>query len=226
MTPPIRRHTDVLLETTGFAGRRMLDIGCGDGRLLGWAAAQGADPVGLDPQHGQLERARLSAPGQPLVRGHGECLPFASGRFDLVLCFNSLHHVPLEAQWQALAEASRVLATGGELVVVEPLAEGEHFALLRPVDDETEVRREAFRALHAAAALGLRMTRETFYGNLVVEASVVALRQRFLAIDASRAAALDRARDEVEHLFETLGRPVDGGRAFVQPMRLNRLQRQ
>ena len=161
----------------------------------------------------------------PLVAGRGEALPFASGRFDLVLFFNSLHHVPLAAQWQALAEAARVLAAGGELLVVEPLPEGEHFALLQPVDDETEVRREAFRALHAAGALGLRMALEGFYASRVVEPSWVAVRERFLAVDPRRSAALGRAQPEIERRFAALGEPVEGGRAFIQPMRLNLLRR-
>ena len=154
MTPPPRRHTEVLRETMRWQGRRLLEVGCGDGRLLGWAASEGASPVGLDPGPAQLARARANAPGVPLVAGRGEALPFASGRFDLVVYFNSLHHVPLERSGRRWPRPVARLARDGELLVVEPLPEGEHFALLQPVDDETDVRREAFRAIHAAGALG------------------------------------------------------------------------
>ena len=225
MPPPTRRHTDILREAVELPGRRLLEIGCGDGRLLAWAGAQGAMPIGLDPDAGQLSRAARNAPALPLVAGRGERLPFVSACFDLVVCFNSLHHVPLASQWDALAEIARVLRSGGVLVVVEPLAEGEHFALLRRIDDETEVRREAFRALHAAATLGLRMLSEGFYASRVVEPSLDAVRDRFLAVDPGRQVAFDHARPELEQLFATLGEPVAGGRAFVQPMRLNLLQR-
>ena len=159
------------------------------------------------------------------MAGRGEALPFASGQFDLVVYFNSLHHVPLERQWQAVAEAGRALDRDGELLVVEPLPEGEHFALLQPVDDETDVRREAFRAIHAAGALGLHMALEAFYVSRVVERSWEALSERFLAVDPGRADALALARPEVERQFATLGEPADGGRAFIQPMRLNLLRR-
>jgi ubiquinone/menaquinone biosynthesis C-methylase UbiE len=221
----MRRHTDVLLETTAFQGRRLLEIGCGDGRLLGWAQARGAVPCGLDPNRDHLARARRNAPDASLVAGRGERLPFLGASFDLVLCFNSLHHIPLASQWEALCEAARVLVSGGELLVVEPLAEGEHFALLRQIDDETEVRGEAFRAMHAAATLGLQMTQERFYDSRVVEASPAAVRARFLAADTTRAAMLDRLADELDRMFAKLGTPVEGGRAFVQPMRLNLLRR-
>lgn len=225
MPPPIRRHTDILRAAVALHDRRLLEIGCGDGRLLAWAGAQGAIPIGLDPDAGQLARAARNAPAVPLVAGRGERLPFAAACFDLVVCFNSLHHVPLPAQWDALVEIARVLISSGTLVVVEPLAEGEHFALLRQIDDETEVRREAFRALHAAATLGLRMLHEEFYASRVVEPSLDAVRDRFLAVDPRRQAAFDHARPLLEQLFATLGEPVEGGRAFIQPMRLNLLQR-
>ncbi len=224
MTPPVRRHTEVLRQTVAWSGRRMLEVGCGDGRLLGWAIREGARVVGLDPLFARSRR--MAAPeGTALVAGRGEALPFASACFDLVLYFNSLHHVPLAEQWRALAEAARVLDREGELLVVEPLPEGEHFELLRPVDDETEVRREAFRALHAAGALGLRMALEAFYASRTVEASWASVRERFLAADPTRGSALAGAEAEAAERFARLGEPVEGGRAFVQPMRVNLLRR-
>ena len=224
MSLAVRRHTDVLRELVAWSGRRLLEVGSGDGRLLGWAAAQGAQAVGLDPLHAR-PGPRHRPPGPPLVAGRGEALPFASGSFELVLYFNSLHHVPLTEQWRALAEAARVLAPEGELLVVEPLPEGEYFALLQPVDDETEVRREAYRAMHAAGALGLRMAVEGRYASRIVEESWATLRARFLAVDPERAAALEAAGDEVERRFARSGEPIEGGRAFLQPMRVNLLRR-
>lgn len=225
MQPHFRRHTDVLRETVPLSGRTVLEIGCGGGRLLGWLAREGATAVGLDPGLEQLARARAEAPGAALVAGRGEALPFDSGRLDLVLYFNSLHHVPLHAQWQALAEAARVLVTGGELLVVEPLPEGSHFALLQPLEDETEVRREAFRVVHAAATLGLRMVKEAFYATRIVEPDWPSVRARFVAVSPDRAARLAMVEAEMEQLFLSSGEPVEGGRAFVQPMRLNLLRR-
>jgi SAM-dependent methyltransferase len=225
MPLPLRRHTDVIRETVPLDGRLVLEVGCGAGRMLGWLAANGASPVGLDPGAEQLARARAAVPGAPLVRGVGEALPFASGRFSLVLFFNSLHHVPIAEQWQAVAEAARVLATGGELLAVEPLAEGDYFDLLRPLDDETEVRKEAYRALSASATLGLRMMSELVYRTRTVEPSWAAVRDGFLAADPARAASPALIEPRLERMFQQLGEPAEGGRAFSQPMRLNLLRR-
>lgn len=209
-----------------LAGRQVLEVGCGAGALLGWLAREGAMPVGLDPDMGQLERARTAASGVMLVAGMGEALPFASARFDLVLFFNSLHHVPIADQWRALGEASRVLGAGGKLLAVEPLAQGPWFDLLQPIEDETEVRQEARRALTAGATLGLVMEREEIYDTRIVEASWSTVRERFLAANPARASRLEELEPQLERLFATTGEAVEQGRAFSQPMRLNLLRRQ
>lgn len=117
----------VVLEKTGL-GRwrswlaggvppgRVLDLGCGTGRNLPLFGS-GVRAVGLDPCHASLLRARCRAPGVPLVRAGAEALPFRDGVFDTVvsgLVFCSVSDVP-----RGLAEASRVLAPGGVLRMLE-----------------------------------------------------------------------------------------------------------
>lgn len=223
--PLIRRHTEVIRSTVPLAGGTVLEVGCGAGRLLAWLARAAAQVVGLDPEAGQLARARREAPGLLLVRGVGEALPFAPGRFTLVLLFNSLHHVPAAAQRTALAEAARVLVPEGYLLVIEPLAAGSWFALLQALEDETAIRAHAHRELQAATTLGLQMIREEIYDSQVVEPSWATARARFLGADPTRAEALARIEPQLERLFTTLGAPTAEGSTFSQPMRLNLLQR-
>lgn len=223
MPLPQRRHTDMIRETVRLEGRRVLEIGCGAGALLAWLGRAGAAPIGLDPDPRQL--ARAAAARVPLIAGRGEALPFASGSFPLLLYMNSLHHVPLAAQWAAITEAARVLESGGELLVIEPLPQGPWFELLRPVDDETEIRQEARRALTAAAALGLWMAREEVYETARTVAAWTDARDQFLAADPARAADLEAAAPELARRFDRLGERVPEGRRFAQPMRLNLLRR-
>lgn len=221
---PFRKHTEILAEAVRLAGTRALDAGCGDGRLLRWLAARGADALGLDPDPAQLARAATAVGRGTLVRGEAECLPFRPAAFDLVLFFNSLHHVPTPAQ--ALAEAARVLRPGGDLVVVEPLAEGSWFELLRPLEDETAVRAEAYTILlGTAGACGLEPARELTYASRVEVASLEAAIDRLLAANPERAAGLEGKRPELERRFAATAERVAGGFAFAQPMRLNHLRR-
>ena len=110
----------------------------------------GAWAIGLDPQEAL----------RPRVVATGEALPLADACMDIVLFFNSLHHVPVEAQSTALAEAARVVVPGGNVVVVEPLARGGHFETIRPLDDETEIRAHAHAAIRSHTPAELTHERE------------------------------------------------------------------
>jgi predicted GNAT family N-acyltransferase/SAM-dependent methyltransferase len=191
-------------------------------------ARQGATAVGVEPGSDlMLNAARQVSEAPALVAGRGELLPFAGTSFDAVVFLNSLHHVGTDALASTLAETRRVLRPGGSLIVIEPAAEGDYFELLRPVEDETEIREEAQRALARAAALPAWQEKAAGrYATVVTAASADTVCERFLAADPARAPAVAAKRDEIEHLFATLGeRDEGGGRRFLQPFRLRQLVR-
>ena len=68
-------------------GRKVLDVGCGRGRMLRWLLEFGADPsliYGLDLVDIHLAEARHRSPHLSIVRGNAAELPFGSSSFDLV----------------------------------------------------------------------------------------------------------------------------------------------
>ncbi len=102
---------------------RVLDLGCGTGRMLGPLARAGYRPVGLDCSSGMLARARAKHPRLPLVRARAEQgLAFASACFSGVICLHgTLIHLGRGEQLAGvLSEAHRVLAPGGVLVLELP----------------------------------------------------------------------------------------------------------
>jgi ubiquinone/menaquinone biosynthesis C-methylase UbiE len=147
-----KRHIDVIQEHLNLPGASLLDVGCGDGALARRLSELGSWSVGLESSPGQIQRAQSAKNGNrvPFVLGRGEALPFGDGRFDYVLFFNSLHHIPLEAQEAALEEAARILRPGGRIYIAEPLAEGSNFEASREVEDETVVRTAAQAAIAKA----------------------------------------------------------------------------
>jgi SAM-dependent methyltransferase len=90
--------------------RRILDIGCGEGALRAALPARlRSRTVGLD-----AAATMLRAHPPPVVCGDATALPFADGVFDAAVAVNVLDHLPDPTV--ALAEAGRVLASGGMLI--------------------------------------------------------------------------------------------------------------
>ena len=110
-------------------GALVLEAGCGPGRFMYWLGAQGHQVVGLDVSAGALGMVREHSPGSRLVLGDARRLPFRSGAFDACLSFGVLEHFA-EGPDAALAEAHRILAPGGVLVLSVPHT--NLFAVLDP----------------------------------------------------------------------------------------------
>ena len=103
--------------------RRVLDLGCGIGRLLPALAEGAALVVGLDVSAGMLGEARRRCSGLTnlaLVQSTGRDLgPFGDGAFDLVLAVDTFPYLHLSGLAETmLAECARVLAPGGSLVLL------------------------------------------------------------------------------------------------------------
>jgi len=204
-----------------LAGKRIIDIGCGAGILARSLSERGTHVSGVDPNGEALALAREAVPTGTFHQAGAEALPFADDSFDGAIFLNSLHHVPRPAMHRALREAARVVGPMRPIVVVEPLAEGLFFSALRPVEDETEVRRAAQDALRQALeteAFGqLRrvdyLRRESFEG---LDQFLV----RIVAVDPARASVVAEHRPEVEAAFLRHARvAADGRMTLEQPMR-------
>ena len=108
---------DVHEEVAGrFAGEgidRVLDVGCGKGRLLGLLRDMGVPAVGLD-----ASLMMLKATSGSRVFGDARMLPFPENTFGGTAALYMLYH--LEDPVQAVAECHRVLRPGGLFAACAP----------------------------------------------------------------------------------------------------------
>jgi 2-polyprenyl-3-methyl-5-hydroxy-6-metoxy-1,4-benzoquinol methylase len=83
------RRIDALVP---LDGARVLDVGCGEGRLTGFAARRAAGVYAFDPNAERLEKARAAADAERVRFGvHGaEALDVERESFDVALCGWSL----------------------------------------------------------------------------------------------------------------------------------------
>lgn len=87
---PEQNEVRALKQVAHWSGQRVLEIGCGDGRLTQRLARLGAQVLAIDPDATLIRAARKRLPKRlaPQVRfqvGRAGRLEFAQGSFDLVV---------------------------------------------------------------------------------------------------------------------------------------------
>jgi SAM-dependent methyltransferase len=111
-------HLLRLVDFDGYAGKAVLDVGCGAGVDLARFARGGAHVTGIDLTPSAIELARANFAQQGLTGefhvDNAEALPFPDGAFDLVFAHGVVQYT---ASPQGLVdECRRVLKPGGDAI--------------------------------------------------------------------------------------------------------------
>ena len=107
---------ELVERAADLRGRRVLDVGCGTGRLsIALVERAYAKVWGVDSSAAMLAVAKEKVQGVAFKQANAESLPFKDGWFERAVLWLVLHLVDRPA---ALAEARRVLATDGVVAVV------------------------------------------------------------------------------------------------------------
>jgi len=136
-------------------GLSTLDLGCGPGAFAD--LFDGDDYVGADLNARYVEHARRTRKGT-FLHADARQLEVPDARFQQVLIFGLLHHLPDEDVRAVLEEACRVMAPGGRILAIEDIPaisklnlighlvhhaeNGEH---IRPAEDYRRLYREHAR---------------------------------------------------------------------------------
>jgi 2-polyprenyl-3-methyl-5-hydroxy-6-metoxy-1,4-benzoquinol methylase len=149
-------------------GARVLDVGCGSGKLLlrmrhaGFRECVGVDPFVAESLHyaNQVQVQRQSLPA---------FVEHTAARFDLVMFHHSLEHSPVPHE--LLAAATRAMAPGGWLLIRIPVAGSYAWRTYREnwfqLDPPRHLFVPATRSMHVMAeAVGLQVARVVFDSTL------------------------------------------------------------
>lgn len=109
------------LEHIVFEGKKVLDVGCGDGWDIKQLIKQNAICYGLDSSNSLVAEAQKNNSSATIIEGNMESLPYENESFDVVLSKYAIQtstNVPL-----VLSEMDRVLKPKGKIVylAVHPL---------------------------------------------------------------------------------------------------------
>lgn len=136
-------HRDVFLPTLPPPPCRVVDLGCGEGRLPRDLRRLGYDVIGIDGSPTLIAAAREADPDGRYEVADAAAVPLPDGCADLVTAFMSLHDIDdLDG---AAREVARLLVPGGRLraAIVHPINSAGRFPTREP-DATFEIRGSYF----------------------------------------------------------------------------------
>lgn len=116
---------DTFIESVGTsADVRVLDAGCGTGRMSRYVADRGCRVEGVDLSSNMVAMARRDHGDLVFTVGSLTDLPYPDDQFAGVMLWYSIIHTPPSGQQQIFDEISRVLRPGGHVLVGFQAGEG------------------------------------------------------------------------------------------------------
>src|SRR5271157_208972 len=95
---------------------KILEAGCGSGRLSNYVAKEGYNVFGMDFSFGMLSKANSisysdNKPNVAFLQGDVETLPLKDSSFDVIICLGVITY--LKSEDNMLREMERILKPGG-----------------------------------------------------------------------------------------------------------------
>jgi SAM-dependent methyltransferase len=211
---------ELVVREGDLRGRRVLDCGCGTGRLSQALAESAASKVwGVDPEPEMLRVAADNVPaGVGLKAGRAEDLPFRDGWFERAVLWLVCHLVDRSA---AFRELRRVLSRDGRLAVVtfDPAHFGTfwldpYFPSIQEIDRARFPDGDVLSAQLTDAGFGeVRLHRVSQRAAITREQAIERIEQRHIStfdlldpdeVERGTRLALDRLPSTVEYPIEWL----------------------
>ena len=111
----------------GDTDSKVLDVGCGTGRLLKWFSENiGYDMYGVEPAKNMIKEAqRKTQATKPIIKqGDIENIPFPNDYFDRIITTHVLMHLHPQMIHNGITEMYRVLKPGGYMLLDFPAKNG------------------------------------------------------------------------------------------------------
>jgi len=139
-----QRIAKKIIQFVDLKCKRILEVGCGNGRISSLLAPIAEQLNAIDPDKLRIAEAKARDVDVVFDVGSGENLDFPDNVFDVIIFTLSLHH---QDSKQALKEAKRVLKEGGLVLVIEPVVEGEIEKLFSLLINEDQAKLDAQKAI-------------------------------------------------------------------------------
>ena len=168
-----------ILDEIDLKGKRILDLGCGDGYYSIYLNKRGAEVVGVDLSSNMVKLAKKNAKKHgleiPFYETNGNTLNFGDECFDMVLTVVVLQHVIGERKLnKSIEEIKRVLTKNGHIIIFERIStkprKGDTWTVRHP--DEYI---EAFTR-HGLLSISKSVISSPFYDYMMYPYTLIAYR--------------------------------------------------
>ncbi len=216
----VNRNITVIEETfSPLENQRILDVGCGRGGLLKALANRLAKPTGIDVNKQSLIEASRKCPQAELIHTGVGDMVFRDHGFDGTIILNTLHHIPEKEIQRGLQKALQVTKQGCPVLIMEPLNFGSFFEVFKPLEDETDVCRNALHELHDFIERDLGRLNDAFeYMTSIRVSSIEAIVNDAISVYPKRANRIEMVFEEMKELFQIHALKQRGHLLLEQPM--------
>jgi SAM-dependent methyltransferase len=174
------RYLAAELKGIPLQGRRVLEIGFGNGGFLAWARSQGADVSGIEINDAMLEAARrhgFEASNASLAE-----LAEQGRHYDLIVAFDVLEHWDAAELLQNFSSIRRLLDTGGIFLARFPNGQSPYGRVFQHGDFSHKSTLSSYKIEYLATATDMRVVRVANACRVGAHTDPLSnLRQRWLA---------------------------------------------
>jgi ubiquinone/menaquinone biosynthesis C-methylase UbiE len=189
--------------------KRVIDVGCGNGRHVKFFAEEGYSVYGIDISRKAIEiakswlkRENLNA---DLSVGNIENLPFKNNFFDVAIVDGVLDHVPFSNAIKTMKEIERVCVPGAYVYITLRSTEDSEFGRGKKIEDNTFILQEGYEKNIIQHFFDLEQIRKITERFRVLDIEIDEERSlSFLGLDKSFLESSKRIKNYVD-----LSKPID-----------------
>ena len=203
-TRRVANEHEILDELLQLKDAKVLELGCGKAEKTRLVAREAASVLALEVDATQLAKnlALTDLPNVTFAHGGAEKIPADDSKYDIVLMFKSLHHVPVALMDDAFAEIRRVLKPYGVAYISEPVYTGDFNEILKLFHDEKAVRDAAFAAeQRALEAGGFVLVAQKFFLQPVLFESFAQFEEQVIKVTHTEHKLSDETFEQVRSKF-------------------------